>query len=177
MANVVRCALIQARHDLPMTAPIADIRDAALAKYTQLIEEAAASGARLVALPELFTAPYFCRVTDSRWYAAAEPASDGPTMTRLQPVAARLGIVLIVPLYEADRERRYNSAVVVDADGAVLGVYRKHHVPTYHTGNYEPFYFHQPNHGFPVFDTAVARIGVSICYDRHFPEVARSLRR
>jgi beta-ureidopropionase len=173
LANVVRCALIQARHDLPMTAPIADIRDAALAKYTQLIEEAAASGARLVALPELFTAPYFCRVTDSRWYAAAEPASDGPTMTRLQPVAARLGIVLIVPLYEGDRERRYNSAVVVDADGAVLGVYRKHHVPTYHTGNYEPFYFHQPNHGFPVFDTAVARIGVSICYDRHFPEVAR----
>lgn len=155
-----------------MTAPIEDIKTAALAKSTRLIEEAAAAGARIVALPELFTAPYFCRVTDARWYAAAEELG-GATMSRLQPLAARLGIVLIAPLYEAVGSRRYNSAAVIDADGRLLGVYRKHHVPTYHTGNYEPFYFHQPDHGFPVFDTAFARIGVSICYDRHFPEVAR----
>jgi beta-ureidopropionase len=173
LANTVRCALIQAAHELPMTASIAEIRDAALDKYARLIAEAAAAGARLVALPELFTAPYFCRVTDARWYAAAEPLRDGPTMARLQPLAACLGVVLVVPIYEAAGERRYNAAAVVDADGALRGVYRKHHVPTYHTGNYEPFYFHQPDLGFPVFDTAVARIGVSICYDRHFPEVAR----
>ena len=89
------------------------------------------------------------------------------------PSPQRLGIVLVVPIYEAAGNRRYNSAAVIDADGALLGVYRKHHVPTYHSGNYEPFYFHQPVHGFPVFETAFARIGVSICYDRHFPEVAR----
>jgi N-carbamoylputrescine amidase len=172
-ANVVRCALIQAAHDLPMTAPIAEIRDAALAKYAGLIERAASQGARIVALPELFTAPYFCTVTDARWYAAAEPLADGPTMTAMRVLAERLGIVLVVPLYEADNGRRYNAAAVIDAGGQVLGVYRKHHIPTYHTGNYEPFYFHQPDHGFPVFETAFARIGVYICYDRHFPEVAR----
>ena len=173
MANSVRCALIQAAHDLPMTAPVEKIRDAAVAKYTALIESAAERGARIVALPELFTAPYFCAVTDARWYAAAEPVPDGPTVVAMRVLSRRLGIVLIVPIYEADNGRRYNSAAVIDAGGEVLGVYRKHHVPTYHTGNYEPFYFHQPDHGFPVFDTAFARIGVYICYDRHFPEVAR----
>ena len=91
----------------------------------------------------------------------------------MRAVARRLGIVLIVPVYEAENDRRFNSAAVIDADGEFLGVYRKHHVPTYHDGNYEPFYFHQPDHGFPVFDTAFARIGIYICYDRHFPEVAR----
>lgn len=173
MRETVRCALIQAGHQVPMTAPIDEIRDAALDKYMQLIEEAAAAGAQIVALPELFTMPYFCRATSARWYAAAESLSDGHTMTRLQPLATRHGIVLIVPLYEAAGNRRFNTAAVIDADGSLRGVYRKHHVPTYHTGNYEPFYFHQPDHGFPVFDTAFARIGVSICYDRHFPEVAR----
>ncbi|MGH2614430.1 MAG: aminotransferase class I/II-fold pyridoxal phosphate-dependent enzyme [Thermomicrobiales bacterium] len=173
MTNVVRCALIQAGHELPMTAPVDDIRDAALAKYTRLIEESVSQGARLVALPELFAAPYFCHVTDTRWHAAAEAVPDGPTMTAMRSLASRLGIVMIVPVYEADNGRRYNSAAVIDADGQYLGVYRKHHVPTSHTGNYEPFYFHQPNLGFPIFETAVARIGIYICYDRHFPEVAR----
>lgn len=172
MADIVRCALIQARHELPMSAPIAEIREAALAKYTRLIEHAAAAGARIVGLPELFAAPYFCRVTDTRWYAAAETLA-GPTATRMRALAKRLGIVLIVPIYEAAGRRHYNSAAVVDADGCLLGVYRKHHVPSYHSGNYEPFYFHQPNDGFPVFESAYARIGISICYDRHFPEVAR----
>ncbi|HEU0114198.1 MAG TPA: aminotransferase class I/II-fold pyridoxal phosphate-dependent enzyme, partial [Thermomicrobiales bacterium] len=99
--------------------------------------------------------------------------AGGPTLARLQPLAARLGIVIVAPLYEAAGNRRYNAAAVLDADGRVLGVYRKHHVPTCHADNYEPFYFHQPDGGFPVFDTAFARIGISICYDRHFPEVAR----
>jgi N-carbamoylputrescine amidase len=174
LAEPVRGALIQAGHDLPMTAPIAEIRDAALDKYARLIADAAAAGARIVALPELFTAPYFCRETDARWYAAAEPLADGPTMSWMRPLAARLGIVLVVPVYEAVGNRRYNAAAVIDADGSLLGAYRKHHVPTCHAGNYEPFFFHQPDDGFPVFQTAFARIGVSICYDRHFPEVARA---
>jgi N-carbamoylputrescine amidase len=173
VTNIVRCALIQAAHDLPMTAPVQDIRAAAVAKYTGLIEDAASRGARIVALPELFTAPYFCNATDARWYAAAEAVPGGPTIAVMRAVARRLGIVLIVPVYEAENDRRFNSAAVIDADGEFLGVYRKHHVPTYHDGNYEPFYFHQPDHGFPVFDTAFARIGIYICYDRHFPEVAR----
>jgi beta-ureidopropionase len=172
-SNSVRCALIQAAHELPMTAPIADIRDAAVAKYMRLIEVAASQGARIAALPELFTAPYFCTVTDRRWYDAAEAVPEGPTMSAMRSLARRLRIVLIVPIYEVKNGKRYNSAGVIDADGAFLGVYRKHHVPTYHEGNYEPFYFHRPDLGFPVFETAFARIGVSICYDRHFPEVAR----
>ena len=174
MANCVRCALIQASNDLPMTAPIATLRHAALEKYTRLIELAARSDAQMVALPELFVTPYFAHVTERRWYEAAEAIPDGPTVSHMCALAQALSVVLVVPVYERAAGRRYNTAAVIDADGKLLGCYRKHHVPSYHRGNYEPFYFHQPDLGFPVFQTAVARIGVYICYDRHFPEVARA---
>jgi beta-ureidopropionase len=174
MKDLVRCALIQACHDVPMSEPVDVIKGAALVKYTRMIDEAAAAGAKIVAMPELFSTPYFCTVTERRWYDSAEPVPDGPTVTQMRQLAARFRLVLIVPVYEQSAGQRFNSAAVIDADGSYLGVYRKHHVPTYHTGNYEPYYFHRPNLGFPVFQTAYARIGVSICYDRHFPEVARA---
>jgi beta-ureidopropionase len=170
----VRCALIQSGSGVPMSSPIEEIKNAALAKYTRLIDEAALAGAKVIAMPELFSTPYFCNVTERRWYEAAEPVPEGPTVAHMRQLAATHGVVLIVPIYELSAGQRFNSAAVIDADGGYLGVYRKHHVPTYHTGNYEPYYFHQPNLGFPVFQTTYARIGVSICYDRHFPEVARA---
>src|SRR5919197_1875057 len=174
MSASVRYALLQANLEAPMTEPIEAIRQAALDNYCRLLREGAAGGARLAILPELFALPYFCRRTDPRWYEAAETLPDGPTIQPLRRLARELGLVLIAPLYERCAERRYNSAAVIDADGELLGVYRKHHVPSCHADSYEPFYFHQPDLGFPVFDTAAGRVGISICYDRHFPEVARA---
>ncbi len=173
MARVVKCALLQVGSDIPMTEPVEVIRAAMNQKCAGLIANAARQGTQILVLPELFTMPYFARFTDSRWYAAAEPIPNGPTISLMRDLARRYAMVIVAPIYELDRQARYNSAAVIDADGKYLGVYRKHHVPTYHTGNYEPFYFHQPDLGFPVFDTAYARIGIYICYDRHFPEVAR----
>src|SRR5262249_5895861 len=128
MKDHIRCALIQARHDIPMSEPIDVIQAAAFAKYTRMIEEAAAAGAHIVAMPELFSTPYFCTVTERRWYDAAEPAPDGPTVTLMRQLAARYGMVLIVPIYELSEGQRFNSAAVIDADGRYLGIYRKHHV-------------------------------------------------
>lgn len=173
MTRVVRCALLQVGNDVPMTESVDLIRVAMNQKCAGMIANAARQGTQILVLPELFTMPYFARFTDSRWYAAAEPIPDGPTMSLMRDLARQYAMVIVAPIYELDGQARYNSAAVIDADGKYLGVYRKHHVPTYHTGNYEPFYFHQPDLGFPVFDTAYARIGIYICYDRHFPEVAR----
>ena len=173
MARVIRCALVQVGSDLPMDRPVDDIKAALNDKCAGLIATAAARGARMLALPELFNTPYFATVTDPRWYAAAEPIPAGPTTGLMRELARRHEMVIVAPFYERVGAARYNSAAVVDADGRFLGVYRKHHVPTPHAGNYEPFYFHQPDVGFPVFETAYGRIGIYICYDRHFPEIAR----
>jgi beta-ureidopropionase len=173
MARVIRCALVQVGSDLPMDRPVDDIKAALNDKCAGLIAAAAARGARMLALPELFNTPYFATVTDPRWYAAAEPIPAGPTTGLMRELARRHEMVIVAPFYERVGAARYNSAAVVDADGRFLGVYRKHHVPTPHAGNYEPFYFHQPDVGFPVFETAYGRIGIYICYDRHFPEIAR----
>ncbi len=173
MTRVVKCALLQVGSDVPMTEPVEVIRAAMNQKCAGLIANAARQGTQILVLPELFTMPYFARFTDSRWYAAAEPIPNGPTISLMRDLARQYAMVIVAPIYELDGQAHYNSAAVIDADGKYLGVYRKHHVPTYHTGNYEPFYFHQPDLGFPVFDTAYARIGIYICYDRHFPEVAR----
>ncbi len=174
MATAVRYALVQANLDVPMTESIDTIRQAGLDKYCRLLRTAAAEGAHLAVLPELFALPYFCRTTDARWYAAAEPLVGGPTIEPLRGLARELGLVLVAPFYERCDGRRFNSAAVIDADGSVLGVYRKHHVPSCHADSYEPFFFHQPDLGFPCFETAAGRVGISICYDRHFPEVARA---
>ncbi|WP_338886094.1 nitrilase-related carbon-nitrogen hydrolase [Rhodococcus sovatensis] len=135
---------------------------------------AAEQGAKVVCFQELFYGPYFCQLQDSKFYEYAESV-PGPTVDRFAALAKELGIVMILPVYEQEQPGvLYNTAAVVDADGTYLGKYRKHHIP-HVNGFWEKFYFRPGNLGWPVFDTAVGRIGVYICYDRHFPEGWRAL--
>jgi N-carbamoylputrescine amidase len=146
------------------------------------IREAAARGANIICLQELFNAPYFCKVTDAERFDLAEPI-PGPTVERMQALAKELGVVIIVPLFERRGAGVYhNSAAIVDADGALLGVYRKMHIPDdplYHEKYYftpGEIYQHdetRPAAGFRVFKTKFATIGVLICWDQWYPEAAR----
>lgn len=136
--------------------------------------EAAAQGAQVVCFQELFYGPYFCQVQDPEYYSYAE-SIPGPTTERFQALAAELGLVTILPMYEEEQPGvLYNTAAVIDADGSYLGKYRKTHIPQVQ-GFYEKFYFRPGNLGYPVFQTAVGPVGVYICYDRHFPEGWRAL--
>ncbi len=139
------------------------------------LRDAAAQGAQVACLQELFYGPYFCQVQDPQWYSWTEEVPDGPTVRLMQDVAREHHMVLIVPVYEREQVGvYYNTAAVIDADGAFLGKHRKNHLP-HVTGFWEKFYFRPGNLGYPVFDTAVGRIGVYICYERHFPEGWRAL--
>jgi len=149
-------------------------KESMIALHEAWAREAASQGAQVIAFQELFYGPYFGITQDPAYYRYAEPA-DGPTVERFAALAAELGIVMVLPIYEeAQPGVLYNTAVVVDADGTVLGSYRKHHIPNLDKF-WEKFYFRPGNLGFPVFDTAVGKIGVYICYDRHFPEGWREL--
>jgi N-carbamoylputrescine amidase len=126
---------------------------------------------------ELFYGPYFCQVQDPQYFSYTEHIPNGPTTKRMQELAKETGMVLIVPMYEEDDQTTgiyYNTAAVIDADGSYLGKYRKTHIP-HVKGFWEKYYFRPGNIGYPVFDTAVGKVGVYICYDRHFPEGARAL--
>jgi N-carbamoylputrescine amidase len=141
----------------------------------EAIGRAASAGAQVVCLQELFYGPYFCQVQDADYYSFTEAIPDGPTTDLMREVAARHGVVLVVPMYEEEQPGvYYNTAAVIDADGTYLGKYRKTHLPQV-KGFWEKFYFRPGNLGYPVFDTKVGRIGVYICYDRHFPEGWRAL--
>lgn len=176
MSRIVRAGLIQATLCADAGAPVAEIKQAMLAKTLGLIKDAAAQGARIVCLQELFDGPYFAAEQETKWYGMTEAIPDGPTITRMREVAKRHSMVLIVPMYEEDGTGvYYNTAAVIDADGSYLGKYRKHHIPHCNPGFWEKFYFKPGNLGYPVFDTAVGRVGVYICYDRHFPEGWREL--
>jgi len=145
-----------------------------IARHLELIEEAANEGSQITCLQELFSTPYFCQVQDAKWYSQVEPI-PGPTTQRMQEVAQRHSMVLVVPLYEEEASGiYYNTAVVIDADGTLLGKYRKTHLP-HLPGFWEKFYFRPGNLGYPVFETKYGRVGVYVCYDRHFPEGARVL--
>src|SRR3954454_1123930 len=136
---------------------------------------AAEQGAKIMGFQEVFNAPYFCQVQESEHYRWAEPVPDGPTVTRMQSLARETGMVLVVPVFELESAGNYyNTAAVIDADGTVLGKYRKHHIPQV-KGFWEKYYFKPGNLGWPVFETAVGTVGVYICYDRHFPEGWRAL--
>lgn len=136
------------------------------------IREAAAQGAQIVCLQELFRSRYFCQVEDAERFSLAEPV-PGPSTETLSPLAAELGIVLIVPLFEKRAQGLYhNSAVVLDADGSVAGLYRKMHIPD-DPCFYEKFYFTPGDTGFKSFATRFGRVGVLICWDQWFPEAAR----
>jgi beta-ureidopropionase len=136
---------------------------------------AAAAGAQVMCFQELFYGPYFCQVQDPKFYEYAEAIPQGPTTKRFQELARELGMVMVLPMYEQEQPGvLYNTAAVIDADGSYLGKYRKHHIPQV-KGFWEKFYFRPGNLGYPVFQTAVGKVGVYICYDRHFPEGWRAL--
>ncbi|MCW1821076.1 acyltransferase [Mycolicibacterium conceptionense] len=140
-----------------------------VAKHEDLTRRAAAAGAQIVCFQELFHGPYFGIVQDPKYYEYAQ-AVPGPLTERFSALAKELGVVLVLPVYEEEMPGvYYNTAAVIDADGSYLGKYRKNHIP--HVDRFwEKFYFKPGNLGYPVFDTAVGRVGVYICYDRHFPE-------
>jgi beta-ureidopropionase len=176
MPPVVKCGLIQATNAAPTDAPIEEIKRANIEKHLRLIEEAARQGVKMLCMQEVFTTPYFCAEQQTRWYESVERIPDGPTVRLMQDVARRHGMVVVVPIYEEEMTGvYYNSAAVIDADGKYLGKYRKNHIPHVAPGFWEKFYFKPGNLGYPVFETAYARVGVYICYDRHFPEGARAL--
>jgi N-carbamoylputrescine amidase len=176
MSRNTRAALIQASNDAPADAPIETIKSAMIDKHVALIRQAADEGAQVTCLQEIFYGPYFCAEQDTRWYQSAEPIPDGPTVKLMQQLAKEHSMILIVPIYELDMTGvYYNTAAVIDEQGQYLGKYRKHHIPHCNPGFWEKFYFKPGNLGFPVFDTSAGKIGVYICYDRHFPEGAREL--
>jgi len=151
------------------------IRDAMVEAHLPLIDEAGRRGVQVLCLQEVFTQPYFCPSQDAKWYAAAEPIPDGPTVKVMQERAKKHRMVIVAPLYEeAMTGVYYNTAAVIDADGSYLGKYRKTHIPQV-AGFYEKFFFKPGNSGWPVFQTAYCKLGVYICYDRHFPEGWRAL--
>ena len=167
MANIVRAALVQA-------AWTGD-QETMIQKSIDLAKKAAKDGAKVLCFQELFYGPYFCQVQEIEHFSYAEPIPDGPTTKRMQKLATETGMVLVVPMFEIEQEGfYYNTAAVIDADGTYLGKYRKTHIP-HVKGFWEKFYFRPGNLGYPIFDTAVGRIGVYICYDRHFPEGWRAL--
>ncbi|MGV9796931.1 nitrilase-related carbon-nitrogen hydrolase [Mycobacterium sp. NPDC003449] len=145
-----------------------------VARHEELARRAAADGAQIVCFQELFHGPYFGIVEDAKYYDYAQTV-PGPLTDRFAELAKELRIVLILPVYEEEMPGvYYNTAAVIDSDGSYLGKYRKHHIPNLDRF-WEKFYFRPGNLGYPVFDTAVGKVGVYICYDRHFPEGWREL--
>jgi beta-ureidopropionase len=176
MSRVVRGGLIQATLCEPSTSPVAAVKKAMIDKHVALIAEAARQGAQVVCLQELFYGPYFCAEQQAKWYDLTERIPDGPTTKLMAELARQHEIVLIVPIYEEDLTGvYYNTAAVIDADGRYVGKFRKMHIPHCAPGFWEKFYFRPGNLGYPVFETRVGKVGVYICYDRHFPEGARCL--
>jgi N-carbamoylputrescine amidase len=168
--------LIQATNAAAPDASLEATKKAMLDKHVAYIEQAAKAGAQIVCLQEIFYGPYFCAEQTTKWYDFTEHIPDGPTVKLMQSLARQHHIALIVPIYEVEQEGiYYNTAAVIQNDGTYLGKYRKTHIPHVAPGFWEKFYFRPGNLGYPVFDLGFVKIGVYICYDRHFPEGARAL--
>jgi N-carbamoylputrescine amidase len=167
MANIVRAALLQTDW--------AGSKEAMIDKHEEAAREAAADGTQVMCFQELFYGPYFCQVQETKYYDFTEEIPDGPTTQRFQSLARELGMVMVLPMYEIEQAGLYyNTAAVIDADGTYLGKFRKQHIPQV-KGFWEKFYFRPGNGGYPIFETAAGKVGVYICYDRHFPEGWRAL--
>jgi beta-ureidopropionase len=176
MPRIVRCSLIQASNvGLPNNS-LAEIKDAMMQKHETYIAQAAEAGSQITCLQEIFNGPYFCAEQQTRWYDSTESIPDGPTIKRMRDLARHHKMAIIVPIYEIESEGvYYNTAAVIDNTGTYLGKYRKTHIPHVAPGFWEKFYFRPGNLGYPTFDLGFVRIGLYICYDRHFPEGARAL--
>jgi N-carbamoylputrescine amidase len=169
-----------------MSQPTSPVRVAALqcaftdsleqnvAQVEGLVREAAATGANVILPSELFEGPYFCREEKDAFFDWAKPVAGHPTLARFQALARELGVVLPVSFFERDGHAFYNSLAMVDADGALLGVYRKSHIPD-GPGYEEKFYFRPGNTGFKVWPTRFGKLGVGICWDQWYPECARAM--
>ena len=148
--------------------------EANIAKADAMVREAAAKGAKIILLPELFERPYFCQERQYEYYAYATPTAQNPAVQHFRAVAKELGVVLPISFYEKAGTQLFNSIAVLDADGTLLGVYRKTHIPDDHYYQ-EKFYFTPGDTGFKVWDTRFGRIGIGICWDQWFPESARCM--
>ena len=164
MARTLTLGVVQTRYGLDMADNIA--------RTAGLVREAAARGAQVVLPSELFQGPYFCVTQEERWFAAAHPWREHPCVLALAPLAAELGVAIPISIYEREGPHYFNSVVMADADGALLGVYRKSHIPD-GPGYQEKYYFRPGDTGFRVWDTRHGKVGVGICWDQWFPEAAR----
>src|SRR5438132_5752861 len=174
--RLVRCSLIQAANAAAPESSLEITKKAMVDKHVAYIEQAAVAGAQIVCLQEIFYGPYFCAEQTTKWYDFTEPIPGGPTIRLMQDLAKRLHVAIVVPIYEIEQDGvYYNTAAVIHNDGSYLGKYRKTHIPHVAPGFWEKFYFRPGNMGYPVFDLGFVKIGVYICYDRHFPEGARAL--
>ena len=173
--TTVKVGLIQMALKGETSASPDAIRERMIEAHTPFIEQAGREGVQVLCFQEVFTQPYFCPSQDTKWYAAAEPVPEGPTVRLMQGLAKKHTMVIVAPIYEEEMTGvYYNTAAVIDADGSYLGKYRKTHIPQL-AGFYEKFFFKPGNGGWPVFDTAYLKLGVYTCYDRHFPEGWRAL--
>jgi len=173
--RIVKSGLIQIGNKVNTDLSCEEHRKGMIEAHIPYIEEAGKKGVQILCFEEVFTGPYFCPSQDSKWYDLAEGIPDGPTTKLMQEYAKKFNMVIVVPIYELDMTGvYYNTAAVIDADGKYLGKYRKNHIPQV-KGFWEKFFFKPGNLGYPVFNTAYAKIGVYICYDRHFPDGARAL--
>ena len=145
-----------------------------VARVEALVREAAGKGAQVILPSELFEGFYFCREEKDAYFDWARPVEGHPTLARFQALAKELGVVIPVSFFERDGQAHYNSLAMVDADGAVLGIYRKSHIPD-GPGYEEKFYFRPGNTGFKVWATRFGRIGAGICWDQWYPECARAM--
>jgi N-carbamoylputrescine amidase len=181
MPRNTRIALIQTSAPTSDISDLSAVKAATIAKHLPLIAQAADRGANVCCLQELFFSPYFAAEQNPRWFQLAEPIPSGPTIQLMQELARKHGMVIIAPIFEMEAPGiYYNSAAIIDESGRYLGKYRKKHIPHLHPGFWEKFYFKPGNSegeggGYPVFQTKYGRIGIYICYDRHYPEGAREL--
>ena len=151
-----------------------DDREENIAKAERMVRQAASDGANVILLPELFELPYFCQEKNYDYYYLADKTEENPAVKRFMQVAKETGTVIPVSFYEKAGTALYNSIAIIDADGSVLGIYRKTHIPDDHFYQ-EKFYFTPGDTGFKVWNTRYARIGVGICWDQWFPEAARCM--
>ncbi|HEX3367515.1 N-carbamoylputrescine amidase [Phenylobacterium sp.] len=166
MTRKIAVAALQASFGLDL--------DANIARTAELIREAAGRGAQVILPPELFQAPYFCVAQEERWFKEAHPWREHPCVKALAPLAAELGVVLPISIFEREGPHYFNSLVMADADGSLMGVYRKSHIPD-GPGYMEKYYFRPGDTGFKVWDTRFGRLGVGICWDQWYPEAARAM--
>ncbi|MEM9462274.1 MAG: N-carbamoylputrescine amidase [Myxococcota bacterium] len=165
-ARTITVAALQARYSPDMGSN--------LAKTESLVREAARRGANVVLPSELFQGIYFCTRQDPRWFSTAHPVGEHPCVLAMQTLARQLGVVIPISLFEKDGPHYYNSVALADADGTILGVYRKSHIPD-GPGYQEKYYFRPGNTGFKAWKTRAGCIGVGICWDQWFPEAARAM--